>query len=263
MAIRVNGVEVSEQDVAREAQYHKAASLEEARKAAARALVVRELLLQAAARRGIDETAAEGEGSLREVPEEAVIRALIERDVEVPTADEKTCRRFYETNRQSFRSPDLFEARHILFMALPDDPVAQETAREQAVAAIAQLQERPDRFAQMAQSLSDCTSAKDGGHLGQITRGSTAPELETFLYNLELGQLCSVPIKTRFGYHVLRLDHRVDGRELPFEAVRQKIADYLEERAWAQAVRQYIALLAGEAEIEGIEIDAATSPLVQ
>lgn len=263
MAIRVNGVEVPEQEVAREAQYHKAASLEEARRAAARALVVRELLLQAAARRGIEEAVAQAERDVREVPEETVIRTLIERDVEVPTADDETCRRFYEANRQRFRSPDLFEARHILFMALPDDPEAQAAAREKAEAAIAQLQDRPDRFSQMARSLSDCTSAKEGGHLGQITRGSTVPELETFLYNLKPGQLCSVPIKTRFGFHVLRLDHRVDGRELPFEAVRQKIADYLEERAWTQAVRQYIGLLAGEAEIEGIEIDAATSPLVQ
>jgi peptidyl-prolyl cis-trans isomerase C len=263
MAIRVNGVEVPEQAIAREAQYHSAASLEEARQAAARALVVRELLVQAAARRGLDDSVAPAEGATREVPEEALIRTLIERDVQVPTADEDTCRRFYETHRERFRSPDLFEARHILFMALPDDPEAQEAAREKAVAAIAQLEARPDRFSQMAQALSDCPSAKEGGHLGQITRGSTVPELETFLYNLEPGQLCTVPIKTRYGYHVLRLDHRVEGRELPFEAVRRKIADYLEERAWTQAVRQYIGLLAGEAEIEGIEIDAATSPLVQ
>jgi peptidyl-prolyl cis-trans isomerase C len=263
MAIRVNAVEISEREIAREAQHHTAASLEAARAAAARALVVRELLLQAAARRGIDAAPALDVAGGREVPEEATIRALVEQEIDVPKADEATCRRFFEHNRDRFRSPDLFEARHILFMALPDDPDAQDAAREKAVVAIEQLQEHPDRFPQMAQALSDCPSAKEGGNLGQITRGSTVPEIETFLYNLEVGQLCPVPIKSRYGYHVLRLERRVEGRALPFEAVHAKIADYLEERAWAHAVRQFIGLLAGDAMIEGIDIDAATSPLVQ
>ena len=71
--------------------------------------------------------------------------------------------------------------------------------------------------------LSACPSAAQGGHLGQISRGQTVPEFETFLYNLEVGQICPVPVKTRFGYHVLRLDRRIEGRQLPFEAVSDRI----------------------------------------
>jgi peptidyl-prolyl cis-trans isomerase C len=111
--------------------------------------------------------------------------------------------------------------------------------------------------------MSACPSAAQGGNLGQITPGQTVPEFETFLYNLEEGQICPVPVKTRFGYHVLRLDRRIEGRQLPFEAVRDKIAEYLREHVWRRAISQYLQLLVGEAEIRGIELNGASSPLVQ
>jgi peptidyl-prolyl cis-trans isomerase C len=96
-----------------------------------------------------------------------------------------------------------------------------------------------------------------------VTRGSTVPEVETFLLQLEPGQLCPVPIRSRYGYHVLRLERRVEGRQLPFEVVQEKIAAYLEERVWRQPVHQYIQILAARAEIKGIDLKAAASPLVQ
>ena len=90
------------------------------------------------------------------------------------------------------------------------------------------------------------------------------PEFETFLFNLEPGQICPVPVKTRFGYHVLRLDRRIEGRQLPFEAVRDRIADYLREHVWRRAVSQYLQLArVGQAEIRGIELNGASLPLVQ
>jgi peptidyl-prolyl cis-trans isomerase C len=72
-----------------------------------------------------------------------------------------------------------------------------------------------------------------------------------------------VAVKTRFGYHVLRLDRRIGGAQLPFEAVRERIAAYLREHVWRRAVSQYLQLLVGQAEIEGIELNGASSPLVQ
>jgi peptidyl-prolyl cis-trans isomerase C len=115
----------------------------------------------------------------------------------------------------------------------------------------------------MAQQHSDCTSGKNGGSLGQVTRGETVPEFETFLCNLEEGQLCPVPVQTRYGAHVLRLDRRIGGRELPFETVRDRIAGYLQEASWRRAASQYIGLLAGAAAIEGADVNGFDSPLVQ
>ena len=120
--------------------------------------MVRELLLQRARTLGI---AAElhSENGLRETEDEALIRALLEREISTPTADEASCRRYYLAHQSRLRSPD--------------------------------------------------------------------------------------------------------GAVLPFEQVHQRIAAYLEESAWRRAAAQYIALLAGQAEITGVDMQGATSPLVQ
>ena len=73
----------------------------------------------------------------RETDEEAVIRGLIEHEVNVPEPDDDTCRRYYERNRARFRSADIYEAAHILFAALPADREAHAQARADAVAVLA------------------------------------------------------------------------------------------------------------------------------
>lgn len=252
MRIEVNGTVIAEGEIARETQYHPAGSLERAQRQAAQALVVRELLLQRAARLAI----AGDTDELR-------IAALMAREVQLPEADETTCRRFFESKPGRFRSPDLIEARHILFLARPDDEAALTAARAKAESIIALLTEQPGRFADLARELSACSSASQGGNLGQLTRGSTVPEMETFLFTLEAGQLCPVPVRSRYGFHVLQVQQRIAGVPLPFEAVREKIAAYLEERALRMAVRQYITLLVGSSHIAGIDLKGASSPLVQ
>jgi len=103
----------------------------------------------------------------------------------------------------------------------------------------------------------------EGGRLGQVVRGDTTPEFETFLFAIQPGQICPTPVRTRYGVHVLRLDRKIEGERLSFEAVRSRIATYLEELTWRRAVAQYIALVAGQAQIVGFALPAATSPLVQ
>jgi peptidyl-prolyl cis-trans isomerase C len=254
MDICVNGTVISEREIARETQYHPGKSLEEARRMAAEALVVRELLLQQLKRLNLDAS---------DEPEEAKIDALIASEVKTPSADIETCRRYYDTHQNRFRSPDLIEARHILIAAKGDGEQAFATARLNAQNAIDVLKERPDQFPELARELSACPSAKQGGSLGQLTRGSTVPELDTFLFELEPGQLCPVPIRSRYGFHVLEVRQRIDGKTLPFESVQEKIATYLEERVWRQAVRQYNQLHIGSSNITGIELSGSASPLVQ
>ena len=261
--IQVNGARIAEAAVLAEAQNHPASSPSGAIAAAAEALVVRELLLQEAARQSLmpaPDVDAEGR---RETEDDALIRQLLAAEIAVPAADVETCRRYYDNNPDRFRSPDLYEAAHILFAADPDDPEAYDRAVASAEQTIAVLQRDPDSFAAVAGARSDCVSGRQGGRLGQVGRGDTVPEVETFLVALEPGQLCPVPVKSRYGAHVLRLDRKIAGRQLPFETVQDRIAGYLQEASWRRAVAQYIKLLAGRSRIDGIELEAATSALVQ
>ncbi|MBT6510827.1 MAG: peptidylprolyl isomerase [Rhodospirillaceae bacterium] len=261
--IVVNGAPIAAEAIAAEAQNHPTEDPKAALEEAARALVIRELLLEKAQELELVAKPADLGHGKRESDEEALVRTLLEREVNIPEADEAACRRFYAGHGAHFKTPELFEAAHILIAADANDSEAFGCAVAQAEALIRELQQTPDRFAELARHHSDCSSAKDGGSLGQVERGQTTPEFETFLVTLDEGQLCPVPVPTHYGAHILRLDRRVSGRTLPFEEVADLIAHYLQEASFRRGVAQYIRLLAGEADIRGIELDAVDSPLVQ
>lgn len=261
--VTVNGIEIPTAAIAAEIQNHPAASVAAARADAVRALVVRQLLLQEARSLEITPAPMVDEEGRQETREDALIRQLLDDQLSVPEVDDVSCRRYYDNNNLQFRSPDIFEAAHILLSAAPAHKEAYDAAIQEADSIISAVTGNPNLFADIARERSDCSSGKDGGRLGQVTRGQTLPEFETFLYALEEGQLSSVPVKTRYGVHVLRLDRREDGRPLPFDLVKTKIAAFLTEASWRRAVSQYIQLLAGQARIEGAELEGADSPLVQ
>jgi peptidyl-prolyl cis-trans isomerase C len=244
MSIRINEVEISDSALFAEMQYHPAATAAEAQRRASEALAVRELLAQAALARGF------GDG-----PD--AIDALLADAVPLATPDEAACRSYYEAHPARFRSNDLVEAEHILIAAAPDDDAAREAAKKKAEGLLAQIQADPSRLADLAREHSDCPSKAHGGNLGQITRGSTVPEFETFLFSLDEGELCPVPVASRYGFHIARLRHRAKGRALPFEHVRGAIEDYLSEQAWRRDVQRFIAGLAATARLEGVALGRA------
>ena len=255
--ISVNGVVIPRAAIAQETQHHPASKPLDAMKAATAALVVRELLLPEARRLAIPaEPASDGEGR-RETDEEALVRGLVEREVRTPDADEASCRRFYEQNRRRFRTPDIYEARHILL------PANKADSEEIAQAILAQLAVAPAEFATLALAHSACPSGQTQGNLGQIGPGQTVPEFEEALARLEVGAIHPEPVYTRFGWHIVALDRRIEGRDLPFELVQERIAGWLAEKVRRVAIQQYVSILAGKADIQGIDLAAATSPLVQ
>ncbi len=257
VTVSVNGVAIARDAIQREMQNHPASKPIAAWQQAARALVIRELLLQRAKHLGIAPEPISDEAGRREADDEALMRTVIEREVAVPEPDDETCRRYYERNQARFRSPDIYEASHILFAALPDDGEAYAQARADAAAVLATLREDLESFATLARAYSRCPSAEQGGNLGQITRGQTTPEFEQALLALAPGELCVEPVATRYGFHIIRLDRKHDGRTLPYEVVAGRISDYLNESVRRRADAQYVARLVSAARIEGIDLAGA------
>lgn len=251
-AIRVNDQDISEEEILREMQYHPAGTAVEARNAAAEWLVIRTLLLERAREMGIDSEDASTAAEM-----------IIEREVDIPQPTDDECRRYFNNNQARFRSPDLVEAAHILLAADPEDGDGRESAEQRAHEIIGILTDKPELFGELARRHSECDSRHNDGRLGQVARGDTVPEMETFLFNLDEGQLSPVPVKTRYGVHVVRVDKAVPGRPLPYEVVADRVADYLREASWRRAFRQYVQVLAGKARISGIDFAGADSPLVQ
>ncbi|MDT9632117.1 peptidylprolyl isomerase [Pseudomonas sp. JV449] len=255
--ISVNGVAVTPEAMALELQYHPAASREEAMYLAARALVIRELLQQRIAELGLAVEIAAGENE-----EEAATRLLLEREVTVPDCDEATCVRYFENNRGRFHSAPLLAVRHILLECAPDDAEARHLAHTQAEVLLLSLEEHPGQFAELALKYSACPSKAQGGSLGQVSKGQTVPELERQLFTLAPG-LAAKPLESRYGWHVISVDQRIEGQPLPYEAVAVAIRTQLQQGVWQKALVQYLQTLIGAADILGIALQGADSPLVQ
>jgi peptidyl-prolyl cis-trans isomerase C len=249
----VNGVAILETAIAQEAQNHQAPSGPEARAAAARALVIRELLLQRARVLGFEPMPKRDALNREETQTEALVRQVLELEAPADPPTEAECRRLYESSGAQFVAPEIFEASHILFAADSEDAEGWSDAHARAAQAIAALSSGAD-FAALARHHSACPTADNGGALGQLRSGDLAADLEEVLCQLPEGAVARAPVATRYGWHVVRLDRRVPPRRIPFEAVEPIIREKLHARAALATSARYIAHLASSAEIEGLSL---------
>ena len=257
-AITVNGVAIDPALIAAEAQNHPAPKGKPglAWRAAARALAIRELLLQEARRRALIADPAELSPGKWETGEEAQIRQLLSLALQPAPADEASLRAYYDAQPDRFRAPTLYEAAHILFAVTPETNAAREKAGMAAGRVLADLQQDPRRFAQLAAEHSACSSKTAGGMLGQLTSGDTVPEFEAALARMAEGE--TTLVESRYGVHVLRLDARAEGAILPFQTVLPQLREAHEKAAWTRASRDFVAGLIDGARIEGIDLQPAT-----
>jgi peptidyl-prolyl cis-trans isomerase C len=250
----VNGVEIEPEAIAREIQHHPAPDAETAWIEAARALAVRELLMQEARRLGLEAEPETDEAGRLEDEEDALVRGLLETAVRPEAPGEAECRRYYEAQQHRLRTPDLFEASHILIEPEGEDEAAWNAAEAHARGIAATVADDAKAFAEAARTFSKCPSAQQDGSLGQIRRGELAPSVQAGIEALAEGTTGREPVRSRFGWHVLRLQRRIEGQVLPFEIVRDRIADMLEARSWSLGAARYVAELAARSDVQGIVI---------
>ena len=191
----------------------------------------------------------------------AAIERLLSEEVVVPSPTEAECQRYYDTHLKEFWSGDLVHARHILFQVTPSTSVPE--IRGRAERTLSELLAEPDKFAAAARELSNCPSGQQGGNLGQIARGDTVPEFEQAIFRLGANGILRQLVKTRHGFHIVAVDQSIPGERLSFEAVRERISERLKTGVEEHALRQYVSILAGQAEIVGVELAGADTPLVQ
>lgn len=249
--LTVNGQPIAPQRIAAEMQHFPGDQFESSWQQAARALIIRELLLQQAQRLALTATAQDKPKGGIETEEDALIRALIEQEVPSCAVPPEQVRRHYDDHPDRFMTPLLHEAEHILIAARRDEADAFAAARARADQLHALLLQAPERFPELARAFSDCASAADGGRLGQLGPGETTPPFETALQRLAPGDI-SAPVETAYGFHLIRLLQRGEPRRLPFEAVSAAIAARLAEQAQRRAIARYIAQLIAQADIQGL-----------
>lgn len=251
--IRVNGVLLDESLYARELQYHHAEDFESAQRKAGQALVIRQLL--------INELEADSADDAPINDEEEAVQALLGKNVFSQEPSEKDCRRYFENNPDRFKSQLLLEVDHILLAAPGDDFGERDRVKQKALSIIAQLRADPGLFPVLAGEFSICPSKKTGGSLGQIGKGQAVPEFEKQIARLPVG-LAAAPIESRYGFHVVRLKKRIEGRPLEYDMVAEKIKGYLTQKASRLSIQCYIQSLVEKADIEGIQIGFSDANIV-
>ncbi|MDZ4238379.1 MAG: peptidylprolyl isomerase [Hydrogenophaga sp.] len=198
----------------------------------------------------------------------AVIEGLLEAAVVSPDPGESECRRYFDANKGRFIVGQALHVRHILFAVTPG--VNVHALSQRAEAALLELIRKdvaPGRFEALAVELSNCPSSKEGGDLGWVTPEDCAPELanELFFQTDSRWGMGVHPrlVHTRFGLHIIEVLGRRKGRLPEFEQVQERIQAQLALQSRSTALRQYMQLLVGQAQVEGIALEGADSPLVQ
>jgi peptidyl-prolyl cis-trans isomerase C len=225
-----------------------------------------ELLRQAAQSAGL--LSASDTASLDGVISEAAsaaIEALLEENVNVPEPSEEACRRHYAAHEHTYRTGERVRVRHILFAVTPGVDVVALRKHAEPIFLDVRCHDgaAADRFADSARKFSNCPSGADGGDLGWLSAEDCAPEFARELFgHIEVGVLPRL-VHSRFGLHIVEVLVRDPGVAQPFEAVRGAVMNSLRQQTFVTALRQYLSLLAGAATVDGVELDAADTPLVQ
>jgi peptidyl-prolyl cis-trans isomerase C len=201
------------------------------------------------------------QGAVSEVASQA-IEALIAKELASPEPDEAACRRHYDANARHYAQGERLQVRHILFAVTPGVDVG--LLRQRAEAHLIALRAGTEAaFTEAAQALSNCPSGADGGRLGWLTAEDCAPEFARELFGRsEIGVLPRL-LHSRFGLHIAAIDAREPGQLPAFEAVREAVAQRMRQLHQISALRQYLQTLAADARLQGVELQQASSPLVQ
>ncbi len=227
-----------------------------------------ELLRQEAVRQGLlADTHPEHAPPLNEAQRQ-VLEQMVDAAVVTPAPEASAQERYYAANKLHFVTGQALHVRHILFAVTPGVDVHKLAQRaETALLELSRKDVPAGRFAELARELSNCPSSAEGGELGWIGPHDCAPELANELfYQSDSGWGMGVHprlVHTRFGFHIVEVLGRRKGTQQPFEAVQDHIAMQMTLQTRATALRQYMRLLIGQAQVEGLDLEGADSPLVQ
>lgn len=199
-------------------------------------LVNREILAQAAAKRGLDKN-ADISAQMEMARQAVLVRALFEAEVKANPVTDADLQKQYETFKGSMGTNE-YKVAHIL--------VDKE---EDAKSIIDQVKKNPADFAKLAKEKSKDPGSKENG--GDLDWGPSARYVKPFadaVTSQPKGQISAAPVKTDFGFHVIRVDDMRPLKVPEFAEVKEQFR----QRAQQQAIQKMVVDLRGKAKIEGL-----------
>ena len=164
-------------------------------------------------------------------------------------ADEDV-KKFYDSNPEEFKNPEMVKASHILFLVNKDDTEEVAKKKEEAANKAAARAKKGEDFNKLAKEVSEEPGAKEsGGDLGFFAKDRMVPEFADAAFTQKPGDI-SAPVKTQFGWHVIKVSEKKPAGTVPFEEVKDQIAAYLKSTKQREAVQGILKKLKDSAQIE-------------
>ena len=201
----------------------------EGRRAILEQLVNKQLLI-AEAKRNFYEADPSFQAQLAKIKDELLANFAIEKALASVKVDEAEVKQFYEDHKSEMVSGDTVEASHIL---VDSEAKANEIAADIAAGKIT--------FEDAARQYSSCPSSAEGGSLGEFGRGQMVPEFDAAVFAMNVGDI-SAPVKTQFGYHLIKLTNRKAAAEIPYEQIKAQLAQQVladkQQKAYTSKINQ-------------------------
>jgi peptidyl-prolyl cis-trans isomerase C len=186
---------------------------------------------------------------VRTVRESELALSLIDTAIRpTVTVTDEELQQFYADNPQMFQRPEQVHARHILFEVGEDATSEDQAAAKERADEAHRRAAAGEDFAELAKELSEGPSAQDGGDLGFFSAERMIPSFAEAAFALEPGEI-SQPVRTRFGYHVIKVEERREASTQALDEVRDPLRNALLERKVSAQVAEMLEGLRAAAEI--------------
>lgn len=157
---------------------------------------------------------------------------------------------YYEANRQKYTEDESYRARHIFFKTGEKSP-ADEIKRTMTTALMVLAEAKSGKdFAELAKNYSEDPAArKDGGDLGVFKKGDMQAELESAILSMKPGEVSEL-VYTPVGFHIIKLEERISGKQKPFEGLKGEIEEAIYRKKSEERFSQWAKELRSKASVE-------------
>ncbi len=154
-----------------------------------------------------------------------------EKVISTVSVSDKEARDYYEENKERFNQGETVNASHILV-----------DTEEKALELLAKIKSGEVSFETCAKENSSCPSGQQGGSLGDFGKGQMVPEFDTAVFSMEEGEITETPVKTQFGYHLIKLNAKNPATTPAFEEIASELKQGLlgekRQRAYESKINQ-------------------------
>lgn len=165
------------------------------------------------------------------------------------TVTDTESRSYYDSHPEAFKDPEQVRVSHILIKVTPEADKEQKIKSRHEMEKIQKRVKGGEDFSSLAGQFSECPSKAQGGDLGFLRRGQTVKPFEEAAFSLQPGQTSDI-VETIFGYHLVKVTEKKPEGTISFEAVKEKLAQYLKQQKAQEELNRFIEKIKASSKVE-------------